>query len=291
MRATAEIVASFKDARIRFYNLPENFGEQSGPNNVGCQKARGEFIAFLNHDDLYLSAPPEATLFAYFTMSSPTWFSAGAMRSAGPNVEPVLNLRGAHTNTSLTLFVPASCWVFRRELMDDIGPWRAAAELYLTPSQDWIFRVFKAGRKIRCTAEVGVICIPSVIVDDSYKDRRDGEQHKYYDLLRSHPDFVPPEDVIARTETRHQRRLRRLGDVLTRQRTWRTVLKTMLFLTKALLVHCVIRTLQPFALHPSAVRGFIDCPGRKGNLVVELRRRRGLPYKNLTTGGISNVPK
>ena len=32
---TAEVVASFKAPRVRFYNLRENFGEQSGPNNFG----------------------------------------------------------------------------------------------------------------------------------------------------------------------------------------------------------------------------------------------------------------
>ena len=32
---TEAVVASFNDDRIHFYNLPENFGEQSGPNNEG----------------------------------------------------------------------------------------------------------------------------------------------------------------------------------------------------------------------------------------------------------------
>ena len=32
---TAEVVESFGDGRIRFHNLDQNVGEQSGPNNVG----------------------------------------------------------------------------------------------------------------------------------------------------------------------------------------------------------------------------------------------------------------
>lgn len=50
---TGEVVAAFNDPRICFINLSENTGEQSGPNNEGCRLARGRYIAFLNHDDLW----------------------------------------------------------------------------------------------------------------------------------------------------------------------------------------------------------------------------------------------
>ena len=51
---TGDCVASFSDPRIRYVNLPVNCGDQSGPNNHGVSLARGRYIAFLNHDDLYL---------------------------------------------------------------------------------------------------------------------------------------------------------------------------------------------------------------------------------------------
>jgi len=49
---TAAVVAGFGDVRIRFHNLAQNVGEQSGPNNEGMQQAKGKYFAFLNHDDL-----------------------------------------------------------------------------------------------------------------------------------------------------------------------------------------------------------------------------------------------
>ena len=50
---TALVTAGLGDARVRFHNLAENFGEQSGPNNAGFALSRGSYIAYLNHDDLW----------------------------------------------------------------------------------------------------------------------------------------------------------------------------------------------------------------------------------------------
>src|SRR5262245_20540828 len=51
---TAEAIRSFREPRIRYYNLPRRVGEQSGPNSAGLHLAEGDFISFLNHDDLLL---------------------------------------------------------------------------------------------------------------------------------------------------------------------------------------------------------------------------------------------
>src|SRR3712207_6530544 len=50
---TADVVWSFDDPRLRFHNLPENVGDQSGPNNDGVRRAGAPIIAFLNQDDLW----------------------------------------------------------------------------------------------------------------------------------------------------------------------------------------------------------------------------------------------
>ncbi len=55
---SAEVAARYRDPRIRFTNLAENHGEQSGPNNAGFELSRGSIIAYLNQDDLWFRRPP-----------------------------------------------------------------------------------------------------------------------------------------------------------------------------------------------------------------------------------------
>src|SRR5262245_18234397 len=50
---SADAVASFEDARVQWHNLPYNSGHQSAPNNRGLELARGEYVDYLGHDDLW----------------------------------------------------------------------------------------------------------------------------------------------------------------------------------------------------------------------------------------------
>jgi GT2 family glycosyltransferase len=274
---TADVVASFLDPKIRFFNLPTNFGEQSGPNNFGCRQARGEFIAFLNHDDLFY--PHHLTNAVRLLRDEQADLVFGRRYSIdGPNDRICLRPPPGRFTYEPTSSVPASCWVFRRELFAEVGPWRPAAELYNYPSQDWIFRAFKAGKTIRCTPKASVVVISSLVVDNTYRDRRDIEQRTYYERLRREPDYAPLEDAPA--TIRHSSAFTRGLTVLATQQTWRGFRGKVIHLGTIGLIRVIGRVFGRHP-HPSGAYWFIAGRGRKGRFIETLRHRRGLPYKKL----------
>src|SRR5262245_24818200 len=67
---TKATVRSFPQERIAWRNLPHNSGNQSLPNNEGIGAARGAWIAYLGHDDVW--APDHLAALAATLNSDPT---------------------------------------------------------------------------------------------------------------------------------------------------------------------------------------------------------------------------
>ena len=190
---TAEVVASFADARIAFRNLPVNHGEQSAPNNEGMRLARGRYIALLNHDDLWtpdhlatcLEAIEEARADLAYTLV------VGIDGEGGPW------LGGLHAPYS---FVPASSWVFRRELFGEVGPWRDARTIVGAPSQEWLFRAHRMGKVLHAVRKATVVCVMSGLRPRSYADREEGINVSVARALRDDPRFL--EAMLTRAAVR-----------------------------------------------------------------------------------------
>lgn len=243
---TAEVVASIGDPRIRFVNLPENVGEQSGPNNVGMRLARGQYFAFLNHDDLWLPRHLEVAAKALHTTSADLVFTLldlvrrdkpSRLMGATPSgrYEPEQDIR-------------CSSWVFRRELADALGPWRSYRDCWTVPSQDWLFRAWRAGFDLRLAPDLTVVAIQSGGRPGVYALREDHEHRHYFARMRDEADFVA----------------RELTEMAVGQMTSES--KRALWKRLALAA----------GLHPIAVRNFFKLR-RRGATVDRLRQLRGLP--------------
>lgn len=136
--ATDEVVKSFNDSRIRWFDLPKapHFGYAN--RNVALRAARGALVAFMAHDDLWLpdhlqllaaAFDAEAVEIAY---SRPLWVIPNGMIAPS-----VFNLHQAETLRAFLSkrrnHIPAGCVVHRRECFEKYGYWNDQ----LSGNGDW----------------------------------------------------------------------------------------------------------------------------------------------------------
>ena len=115
-----EVVRAIGDPRVRWHNLPSNTGSQAGPSNEGLRRARGEFVAYLGHDDLWLPRHLEL-LTAAVDAGAPLAF--GHQLRIDPGRSPyVWPSAGWHYQSGD--WISPSAVVHRRESGTRVGGWR-----------------------------------------------------------------------------------------------------------------------------------------------------------------------
>lgn len=248
---TAAVVAEFDDNRIAYIDLPVNFGEQSGPNNIGFARARGQFVALLNHDDLW---------FPDHLAAMTGWIDAtGAdiIIARGAIIEPT-RMKGDPLKTLIYgmgkngFYDPVitagygSAQMVRRASLGWLGPWRPASECACESSQDWLFRAWRKGAVIATMPHLTVLSIFSGQRSGSYVEDTALEQEEFINGMQM------PDDL----------RVKILAAAVVRSR-----LKKSSYLKRRLWAAC--------GIHPRSVE-FRRKYGR-GAFVSRLREVRGLP--------------
>jgi glycosyltransferase involved in cell wall biosynthesis len=168
---TAEIVARYveADSRVRFVNLECNWGEQSGPNNIGRSLARAPLIAYLSHDDFWLphhlKACSEALTAtgADLVLGTAANISFEGGRIAFESLHVLLQGMGEGNRWSPAdldaSVVAASCWLIRIDALDKVGGWRMSWEDRAVPSQALLFRLWRRGFRIYTLNDLTLVII------------------------------------------------------------------------------------------------------------------------------------
>ena len=186
---SGDVVASFGDERIRWVNLPVNIGDQSGPNNHGVSLSRGRHIAYLNHDNLWFPDHLERGL---ATLEAEPG-AGGAFSPAGIVVPGSGALAMGPSWTGRfepsRVIAPASSWLLRRETVDRVGPWRSRHECYQAPSHDWLTRAFRSGVEIAQVPYLTVLEPHSGVRPGSYLNRDDAELRALWERMTTEPGF------------------------------------------------------------------------------------------------------
>lgn len=151
---TSDIVREFSDPRIRWFNLPKapNFGYAN--RNIALREARGKYIAFMAHDDLWL--PDHLELLAdcmkdpqtEIAYTRPLWVIPPALATPALITPATFNLNDKAT---LELFlamqrnaISAGCFVHQRACFEKYGYWNE--ELSFGADHELWTRIIKGGK-------------------------------------------------------------------------------------------------------------------------------------------------
>ncbi|HUP23234.1 MAG TPA: glycosyltransferase family A protein, partial [Thermoanaerobaculia bacterium] len=163
-----EVVASFDDRRVLWHNLEHNSGSQSAPNNAGIAMARGEYVAYLGHDDLWLPDHLALLVDRLDCTGADLGFTIASLVLPGGGRWVSGLLDGDYDERD---FVVPSSLMHRREAAARIGPWPDYREIELPPDIEWQQRALALGLRFAGVPRLSVVKFSSALRRDSYIER------------------------------------------------------------------------------------------------------------------------
>ncbi len=188
---SADVVGAIGDPRVRWQNLEVNTGHQWGPNNAGLAQARGEIVAYLGHDDLWLPAHLE-TLVGVLDAGAEVAHDHALMVTAG---QPLELFPPEGWTYEPGRWIPPTTLAHRRDLAVSVGGWRGPAETGgLDPEADLCQRLSTTG-DIRLAPGLSSVKLSAASRHHVYRERPHHEQQYWLGRIRSAAD--PEADIRA----------------------------------------------------------------------------------------------
>lgn len=173
------VVAGMDDPRVRWINLPENHGHQSAPNNEGLRQARGELVAYLGHDDLWLPNHLDCLVQA---IDEGADLAYGIVRMVTPAEDQGCLIRSDYVTGD---WLPPTSVLHRRDLVAAAGGWADYRTLSCDPDGELWRRFHEAGARIRFVPRLTAVKFPAAARRNVYKERPCHEQAAWLERIRS----------------------------------------------------------------------------------------------------------
>ena len=196
---SAGVVASFADPRVRWHNLPRNAGSQAGPNNAGLELARGDYVAYLGHDDLWYPTHLESLVEALDSTGADLAYGVAILY--GPPGSGIRGVTGLWDPPRGEPFrhIPPSSLMHRRDLVARIGPWKDHRTIRLPHDYEFLLRAWEHRQAFTRTLQLTAFKFTAAWRPDAYRVKSTEEQAEWLRRMAAEPDFREREllDVVA----------------------------------------------------------------------------------------------
>lgn len=186
---SAEVVAAFADPRLRWHNLDRAHGSQWAANNHGIRQARGDWIAYLGHDDVWYPTHLEALLrTAQRTGADLVASVAICYGPPGSGIHAVTGVfaGGVHGPRD---FMPPSSIGHARSLVERTGYWRNPATTGLPVDCALLVDAVAGGARVASTGELTAFKFNAAWRRDAYRTKVTAEQEAMLARIERGIDF------------------------------------------------------------------------------------------------------
>ena len=183
-----DVTLATRDARVHWVNLAVNSGGPAAPRNEGLTHARGRYIAYLGHDDLWFPDHLSGLVDALGSKEGDFGYSLGVC--VGPQgVTRAFTVAEQPERWARPL--SPSNWLHRRDLIDRIGPW--SVRVRMGDDAEFLQRVLDSRARLVYQPRLSVIKFPSEAWRMYDPGSGPAPQERYMNALRSDPGALRAE--------------------------------------------------------------------------------------------------
>ena len=188
-----EIVREF-GSRFSLYSLPHRSRSQSAPNNLGWEKAQGNYIAYLGHDDLWSSDHLSNLVETYRVNPNADFVSAGCIYFGPAGMEKELTwITGLFDSNDSTApennFLPPSALSHKRLLTKNVPRWSDPVTTRRPVDTEFVIGAVERNCTFASTAQISVFKFASALRYLSYLCPNDYEQRQIMTLMKDKDSF------------------------------------------------------------------------------------------------------
>ena len=184
---TEQVVNSLSDPRLHWFNRGSNSGSSPAPINEALKRAKGNYIAYLGHDDLWM--PWHLANLHQYTMEQDADLCYAMQAVVTPTKIGYLQTATETRMKNDFCFVSPSGWFHKKSLVEKAGYWEEDhLSLYYPPDMEFSKRIVKTGAKIISVPELSVIKFPSPEWNSyQHKTALALEMKKYFSRIETDP--------------------------------------------------------------------------------------------------------